>query len=185
MFRRPAAVIPTVAMTAPKFILLSLSVNLTTRLGTRRCLMVLTFARRYTLHTSTMHNPIQAVDDPLYRRLSYAYVQSLAMSMLVVPIFLSHEHNALQALSSFTDVRVGVIVVVVAAVVAMFIAAFTRRSGGDTVTDVAALGAAEPSPDLAANRRARIVAGVLLTFVPFVPASHVRCLWAVYFAFFL
>lgn len=122
-----------------------------------------------------MHNPLAEVADALYRRLSYAYVQSLAMSMLVFPVYLSHEHNAMEAISSLDDPRVLVILVVWSAVGGLLYLAFSKRYSGDRMNDAVALGVGSSSQQgFAATRQARIGVGIILTIVPYIPASHVR-----------
>jgi len=67
----------------------------------------------YTLDTvDFLHNAVSSVSDPISRYRTAAFVQSKAMSMLVVPLELSHEHSPIRALESFVDVRMILVVVV-------------------------------------------------------------------------
>ena len=58
----------------------------------------------YDVNAAPVHNPIQFLDG-LAKPMSYAYVQALAMSMTILPWFMSHEHNALPPLLSVYDPR--------------------------------------------------------------------------------
>jgi len=58
----------------------------------------------YSVNAAPVHNPIQFLEGAA-KPLSYAYVQSLAMSMTIFPVHLSHEHNAMPPILSAWDSR--------------------------------------------------------------------------------
>jgi hypothetical protein len=120
-----------------------------------------------------MHNPFQTIQDPLYRWLSYAFVQALAMTMLVFPVHLSHEHNAMPAVLALSDPRIAVVLVVWTTTVLLLCLAFKREHCVDVMGDERKLGTTTHER-FAINRQSRILASIVLIVVPFVPASHVR-----------
>ena len=66
----------------------------------------------YSLDTvDFLHNAVSSVSDPISRYRTAAFIQSKAMSMLFVPLGLSHEHSPIQALESFMDIRMLLVVV--------------------------------------------------------------------------
>lgn len=68
---------------------------------------IIIVARGYTLSTwaNPIHNSLYHTQDRVERLMSIAMVQAWALSKLVLPIFLSHEHNALQHVTSLADGR--------------------------------------------------------------------------------
>ena len=136
--------------------------------------------RSYSLNTSTMHNPILALASRTHRVLSFAYVQALAMSMLVAPLYLSHEHNAIDAVTSWSDPRLVLVLAVWASGAALLHWALVHVSCRDAESDITALyGPASPravseGPSHASQRRGRILAGLAIIILPYVPSSHVR-----------
>ena len=60
---------------------------------------------RYELIAPDVHNPLIKLPTFIQRFMSLAYVQSLALSMLIFPVRLSHEHNALKAILTPWDYR--------------------------------------------------------------------------------
>jgi hypothetical protein len=52
-----------------------------------------------------MSNPILAMRDPVWRRATVAHVQAKAMSMLLVPLGLSHDHGYMPPVTSWEDPR--------------------------------------------------------------------------------
>jgi hypothetical protein len=59
----------------------------------------------YSLDMQSMHNPISLLEDRLSKTLSVALVQAYAVSLLVWPAHLSHEHNAMRPVESLSDPR--------------------------------------------------------------------------------
>lgn len=59
----------------------------------------------YSLDMQSMHNPISLLADPFAKLLSVALVQAFAMSLLLWPGHLSHEHNAIRPVLSLGDTR--------------------------------------------------------------------------------
>ena len=124
-----------------------------------------------------MHNPVSTMQDAVFRTITFAYVQALALSMLVLPVFLSHEHNAMPHITSWTDYRIALIIIVWSSIVALLYFAFKKRSGSDRVTDLHAFGEkVDGIESHAATRRSRLLAALVIALVPYVPASHVRAL---------
>ena len=76
--------------------------------------------RRYHLDAPDVHNPLVALSDPFERIMSLAFVQSFAMSLLVFPWNLSHEHNALPPIVSLLECR-NLVTVAVWAVVLLLV----------------------------------------------------------------
>lgn len=68
---------------------------------------IIIVARGYTLSTwaNPIHNSLYHTADTGERLMSIAMVQAWALSKLVLPVFLSHEHNALQHVTSLADGR--------------------------------------------------------------------------------
>jgi hypothetical protein len=52
-----------------------------------------------------IHNPFHGMKLSLVKIMSLAFVQALAVSMLVLPVNLSHEHNALPPVQTILDPR--------------------------------------------------------------------------------
>jgi hypothetical protein len=70
-------------------------------------LRIVIMAKGYALGewANPIHNSFFHTKDPVVRLLSIAMVQAYALSKLVFPIFLSHEHNALKKITGFSDYR--------------------------------------------------------------------------------
>lgn len=68
---------------------------------------IIVFSNGYSLKdfANEMHNPLAHMQDNWARRRAKAYIQSFAMSKLVFPIWLSHEHNAYQPVADPWDPR--------------------------------------------------------------------------------
>lgn len=130
-------------------------------------------ARGYTLASwaNPLHNSLYHTRDRLERLLSIALVQAFALSKLVLPVHLSHEHNAFRHVHGLLDARNALTVVVWAGIVACVALAATllwrgRRpaaaasgaaqlTGGASADDSASkrtLPAAAPSAALRAGR---------------------------------
>ncbi len=82
-----------------------------------RCVLVLVWAAcvfygrvvvltgGYSLNMQAMHNPISTMPSFVDRTLSFGLVQAFAASLLFVPALLSHEHNAIEPVTSLVDPR--------------------------------------------------------------------------------
>ncbi|KAA0172086.1 hypothetical protein FNF27_06121 [Cafeteria roenbergensis] len=82
-----------------------------------RCVLVLVWAAcvfygrvvvltgGYSLNMQAMHNPISTMPSFADRTLSFGLVQAFAASLLFVPALLSHEHNAIEPVTSLVDPR--------------------------------------------------------------------------------
>ena len=70
-------------------------------------LRIIKMSKGYSLQSfaNEMHNPLANIKDAFVRRMGKAFVQSWAMTKLIVPIWLSHEHNAHQPVMTVTDPR--------------------------------------------------------------------------------
>ena len=70
-------------------------------------LRIVKMSNGYSLQSfaNEMHNPLANIKDAFTRRMGKAFVQSWAMTKLVFPVWLSHEHNAHQPVMSVRDGR--------------------------------------------------------------------------------
>lgn len=75
---------------------------------------IVIMSRGYSLQSfaNEMHNPLATIEDTWSRWMAKAYVQSWALGSLVLPIHLSHEHNASRPVVAWGDYRNGLTVLV-------------------------------------------------------------------------
>ena len=68
---------------------------------------VLVLARGYDLarFANELHNPLTRLSDPLARALSVPFVQAFALSQLLLPLTLQHEHQAMALVHTAADPR--------------------------------------------------------------------------------
>jgi hypothetical protein len=154
----------------------------------------------YSLNMQTMHNPIVGIADPLHRFLSIGLVQSTALSLMFWPgDWLSHEHNSLIPISSVADSRNLFTIAMFTFVGAWLVLAWKSDHGEATIVDdgldgskkwetthsvelvlangeTQALGPTKAPYDEECMwdraRRFRILGGMGVLLVSYLPASH-------------
>ena len=96
---------------------------------------VVVMSSGFKMPSQMLSNPLPDIEDVLFRRLTIAYVQALAMSLLVWPVNLCHDYSALEHVTGFGDVRL-VVVVMVWLSIASIVAVACARSALPRTIDV-------------------------------------------------
>ena len=131
---------------------------------------IVVVARGYTLASwaNPIHNSLYHTADRQVRFLSTAFVQAFALSKLVLPVFLSHEHNALEHVLSLADGRNALTVaawVVLGALGVAAVRALAAASGGGG-------GGGGGNGSAAASRAFALIFGAAFALIAYFPSSH-------------